>query len=164
MVVPRLRRFGEAVDDHQLLLGRRLHEAELVDLVEDPADLPAVVERPRGTAVVLRTHRRPARRAAGLPRILHGSCRSRSGAGMNRESAAPDAVRALLVRGLGWKAISQVMLQLSRVVVAVILARLLTPADYGIAAMVLVFSGLVYVFADLGLGAALIQRRELTRG
>ncbi len=46
VVVPRLRRFGEAVDDHQLLLGRRLHEAELVDLVEDPADLPAVVERP----------------------------------------------------------------------------------------------------------------------
>ena len=81
---------------------------------------------------------------------------------MNRESAAPDPVRALLVRGLGWKAISQVMLQLSRVVVAIILARLLTPADYGIAAMVLVFSGLVYVFADLGLGAALIQRRELT--
>jgi PST family polysaccharide transporter len=82
---------------------------------------------------------------------------------MTHESPAPDAGRALLLRGLGWKAISQVMLQVSRVVVAIILARLLTPADYGLAAMVLVFSGLVYVFADLGLGAALIQRRELRR-
>jgi beta-1,4-N-acetylglucosaminyltransferase len=39
IVVPRLRRFGEAVDDHQLHLGRRLHEADLVTLVENPDDV-----------------------------------------------------------------------------------------------------------------------------
>jgi O-antigen/teichoic acid export membrane protein len=44
----------------------------------------------------------------------------------------------------------------------VILARLLSPDDYGLAAMVLVFSSLVLIFTDLALGAALIQRRQLT--
>lgn len=44
VVVPRLRQFGEAVDDHQLGLGRRLHEAGLVTLVEDLDELAGAVE------------------------------------------------------------------------------------------------------------------------
>ena len=44
VVVPRLRRFGEAVDDHQVALGRRLDEAGLVTFVEDPRDVPQAVE------------------------------------------------------------------------------------------------------------------------
>ncbi len=43
-VVPRLRRFGEAVDDHQMQLGRRLHEAGLVTFVERPEDLRAALD------------------------------------------------------------------------------------------------------------------------
>ena len=39
VVVPRLRRFGEAVDDHQLDLGRRLHESGFVIFVESPEDV-----------------------------------------------------------------------------------------------------------------------------
>jgi UDP-N-acetylglucosamine transferase subunit ALG13 len=39
LVVPRLARFGEAVDDHQLAFAQRLHEAGLATLVEDPAQL-----------------------------------------------------------------------------------------------------------------------------
>jgi exopolysaccharide biosynthesis glucuronosyltransferase PssE len=47
VVVPRLRRFGEAVDDHQLPFARRLHEAGLVLLVEDLAQLKeAIAPRP----------------------------------------------------------------------------------------------------------------------
>ena len=71
-------------------------------------------------------------------------------------------MRSRVLRGLGWKVGSQIVLQLSRVVVGVILARLLTPSDYGVAAMVLVFSGLILIFSDLGLGTALVQRRELS--
>lgn len=44
VVVPRLRRFGEAVDDHQVALGRRLQEAGLVTLVEDTGDVLTAVE------------------------------------------------------------------------------------------------------------------------
>jgi len=39
VVVPRRKAFGEAVDDHQLQLGRRFAAAGLVTLVEDPAGL-----------------------------------------------------------------------------------------------------------------------------
>ena len=49
-------------------------------------------------------------------------------------------------------------------VVALVLARLLAPHDWGLAAMVLVFSGFVVVFTDNALGTALIQRRQLIRG
>ena len=66
--------------------------------------------------------------------------------------------------GIAWKAASQITLQLTRIVVALVLARLLTPHDWGLAAMVLVFSGFVVVFTDNALGTALIQRRELRDG
>jgi beta-1,4-N-acetylglucosaminyltransferase len=46
VVVPRLKRFGEAVDDHQLAFGRRLHEARLVTFVEDPAGLVQALDLP----------------------------------------------------------------------------------------------------------------------
>ena len=46
-------------------------------------------------------------------------------------------------------------------VVALLLARLLAPHDWGLAAMVLVFSGFVIVFTDNALKTALIQRRDL---
>ena len=46
IVVPRLGRYGEAVDDHQLALGRRLAQDGLVTLVEDPAELAAAVAAP----------------------------------------------------------------------------------------------------------------------
>jgi UDP-N-acetylglucosamine transferase subunit ALG13 len=50
VVVPRLRHYGEAVDDHQLDLGRRLHEIDLVTLVEDPADLLAALDTGSATS------------------------------------------------------------------------------------------------------------------
>jgi UDP-N-acetylglucosamine transferase subunit ALG13 len=43
VVVPRLARFGEAVDDHQVPLARRLAGSGLVTLVEDPAELPGAL-------------------------------------------------------------------------------------------------------------------------
>jgi O-antigen/teichoic acid export membrane protein len=77
------------------------------------------------------------------------------------EQAASDGIGARIMSGLAWKAGSQVTLQISRMVVALVLARLLAPHDWGLAAMVLVFSGFVVVFTDSALGTALIQRREL---
>ena len=43
VVVPRLKSFGEAVDDHQLQLGRRFAAAGLVTLVEAPDGLGAAL-------------------------------------------------------------------------------------------------------------------------
>jgi len=81
---------------------------------------------------------------------------------VSTESIAPS-LHGRVVRGVAWKAASSVFGQLSRLVVAAILAHLLSPHDYGLAAMVLVFSSLVLVFSDLAFGQALIQRQTLTR-
>ena len=73
----------------------------------------------------------------------------------------PD-LRARVLGGLGWVVGSQVGLQLTRALAAIAVARLLTPAEYGLAALALVFASLVLVFSDLALGAALIQRKKLS--
>jgi O-antigen/teichoic acid export membrane protein len=70
-------------------------------------------------------------------------------------------LRARVLGGVAWKGISLAAGILSRVVVTLILARLLTPRDFGLAAMVLVFSALPLLLSDVALGAALIQRREI---
>ena len=75
---------------------------------------------------------------------------------------AADGLRASVLRGLVWKSASQILLQGSRLVVAVILARLLSPHDYGLAAMALVLASLVIVFSDVALGAAIVQRPQLS--
>ncbi len=47
-------------------------------------------------------------------------------------------------------------------VATIVLARLLTPADFGIVAMVTAITGLASAFADFGLTEATIQRKEIT--
>ncbi len=77
----------------------------------------------------------------------------------------PDAQpepEASILRGVAWKAGSTVFSQVSRVVVGLLLARLLTPHDFGVAAMALVFTALIIVFSDLALGAPLIQRPRIS--
>ena len=71
-------------------------------------------------------------------------------------------IRSRVLKGLVWVVASQAGLQLTRAVVAIIVARLLTPAEYGLAALALVFASLVLVFSDMAMGAALIQRKVLS--
>jgi O-antigen/teichoic acid export membrane protein len=83
---------------------------------------------------------------------------------MSGELGASEPLESRIRSGVAWKAASQITLQVSRMIVALTLARLLAPNDWGLAAMVFVFSGFVVVFTDNALGTALIQRRELHKG
>lgn len=83
---------------------------------------------------------------------------------MTGELSPSEPLESRIRSGVAWKAASQITLQVSRMVVALTLARLLAPEDWGVAAMVFVFSGFVVVFTDNALGTALIQRRELQKG
>ncbi len=65
------------------------------------------------------------------------------------------------VKGVGWSGISQILRLLFQFGVTAILARLLTPNDFGLLAMVVVFTNFVMIFRDFGLTAALIQRKEI---
>jgi O-antigen/teichoic acid export membrane protein len=44
-----------------------------------------------------------------------------------------------------------------------VMARLLTPADFGLLAMVATFTRLIEIFSDLGLATATVQRKEITQ-
>ena len=44
--------------------------------------------------------------------------------------------------------------------VSIVLARLLTPEDYGVIALVTVFTSILQVFVDSGLGTALVQKKN----
>jgi O-antigen/teichoic acid export membrane protein len=76
-------------------------------------------------------------------------------------AAAAAGLRGRVLRGVAWKFGSQVSLQVSRLAVAIVLAHLLTPQQFGVAAMAILVSSLVILFSDLALGAALIRRRTL---
>ncbi len=64
--------------------------------------------------------------------------------------------------GVKWKVVTQIVSETSRVLVTLVLARLLTPADYGVAGMAMVCVGFASLFTDPALGTALVQRRNLT--
>lgn len=72
-------------------------------------------------------------------------------------------LRARVERGLAWKAVTQVVLLAARMIAAVLYAWLLSPEQYGLAMMAVVVATLGLVFSDLALGAALVQRQELTQ-
>ena len=61
-----------------------------------------------------------------------------------------------------WSAIEIAARYGSQAVVTLVLARLLTPDDFGLIAMLFVFTSLGALLTDAGFGTALIQRREIT--
>lgn len=58
-------------------------------------------------------------------------------------------------------AISKYAIVAWNLLLTVILARLLSPEDYGVVAVATVFTGFFSVFADMGLGAGIIQNKNL---
>jgi O-antigen/teichoic acid export membrane protein len=73
-----------------------------------------------------------------------------------------SGLRSLVLRGIAWSMVAVATMQISRFIAGIVLARLLTPHDYGVAAMALIFSSLVLAFSDLSMGAALVQRPTVT--
>lgn len=59
-----------------------------------------------------------------------------------------------------WKLAERSGSQAISFIVAIILARLLMPSDYGTVALVMVFLTILQVFADSGFGVALIQKKN----
>ncbi len=66
-----------------------------------------------------------------------------------------------VLNNLSWKFAERIAAQLVTVIVSVILARMLTPQDYGIIAIVTIFITFANVFVSDGFGSALIQKKEV---
>lgn len=71
-------------------------------------------------------------------------------------------LRGKTVRGGAWTMVGQGAAFLLQLASIPILARLLDPTDFGLVAMVTVFTGFAAFFVDAGLSAATIQRKEVT--
>lgn len=66
------------------------------------------------------------------------------------------------VSGLFWDFSGKIGLQGVGFFVSIILARILSPEDFGLLAIITVFISLANVFLDFGFGTALVQRSEVT--
>jgi len=65
-----------------------------------------------------------------------------------------------LITSFIWKFLEKGGSQIIQFVVSIILARMLTPSDYGIIALITVFINLANAFVQSGFGAALIQDKD----
>ncbi len=63
--------------------------------------------------------------------------------------------------GLKWNAIGQGVSQVSTILGSILLARVLTPEDFGTVGMITVICGFAYMFLDFGFTSALIQRKHI---
>lgn len=72
-------------------------------------------------------------------------------------------VGALARKGAVWSVIQIVARNVVSIGSTAVLARLLSPDDYGLMGMVATLTALLLVFSDMGLSWATIQRRELTQ-
>ena len=79
------------------------------------------------------------------------------------EAQLPNApqLRTRVSTGLAWSGGARITQQGLQFAFSVILARLLSPPDYGLMAMALVFTGVAGVIAEFGFSSALVQKAKL---
>lgn len=73
-----------------------------------------------------------------------------------------DNLKQKVVKGTVWALFERFSNQIIMFVVGIVLARLLTPTDYGTVALLSLFLALASVLADSGFGLALIQKKDVT--
>lgn len=71
-----------------------------------------------------------------------------------------DIDKNTTVKNFIWRFAERCGAQLVTFVVSIVLARILSPDDYGTVALVTVFTTILQVFVDSGLGTALIQKKN----
>lgn len=79
----------------------------------------------------------------------------------SRAAESPTGLRTRVAGGVRWKLVGQASAQATSAAASIVLAHLLTPQDFGLAGMALVFAGIGTVFGGVALSAALIQRPVL---
>lgn len=71
-----------------------------------------------------------------------------------------DNLQKYTIRGMFWKFAERIIAQLVTLAVSIILARLLTPADYSVVGIIAIFFSFANVFISGGLNTALIQKHD----
>src|SRR5436853_224141 len=77
-------------------------------------------------------------------------------------SQSPTNLDRSLAQGIAWTGGIKWLTQLVSWASTLIVARLITPTDYGLFAMAMVYAGFVQLVNELGLSLAIVQRRDLS--
>lgn len=70
----------------------------------------------------------------------------------------PQNIRSQLFRGLAWNFFEKILMRSASFIIGIILARLLSPSDFGLIGMLSIFVAVSNIFIEGGLAKALIQR------
>lgn len=71
-----------------------------------------------------------------------------------------QSLKMTAARGAAWSAVSSIVLRLGSLVVGIVLARLLTPEQFGVYAVALTVQSVLSTVSDLGLSSDLIRSEE----
>ena len=64
--------------------------------------------------------------------------------------------------GLLWGAINNGLMQLLNIVFGIFLARILSPADYGLVGMIAIFTAVASALQESGFTSALVNKKDVT--
>jgi PST family polysaccharide transporter len=78
------------------------------------------------------------------------------------DAGAEPTLREQVSSGVFWSGTARVVQQVIQFAISVVLARLLSPDDYGVMAMVLVFTGFAGMLTEFGFSTALVQKKSVT--
>ena len=73
-----------------------------------------------------------------------------------------SSLKEKAVKGISWNLIEKFGIQGIKFILGIILARLLTPEDFGLIGMITVFFAVANVFINSGFGAAYVQKKEVS--
>ncbi|ALU14265.1 polysaccharide biosynthesis protein [Eubacterium limosum] len=71
-----------------------------------------------------------------------------------------QSIKGKIIKNLVWKFLERGGVQGVQFVIQIVLARILTPSDYGVTGIITVFIAIANVFVQSGLGSALIQKKD----
>lgn len=73
-----------------------------------------------------------------------------------------ESLKQKTAKGVLWSSVEQFSVQIIQFVLGLIMARILSPHDYGLVGMILVFTSIAQTFVDSGFSNALIRKQNKT--
>jgi O-antigen/teichoic acid export membrane protein len=80
---------------------------------------------------------------------------------LKQAGVSEKSLRRRLVDGVFWLTVVKLFGQVISWTIAIYVIRILSPNDYGLMAMASVYVGFIVLFNEVGLGAAIIQKKDL---
>lgn len=81
---------------------------------------------------------------------------------IKNEISGMDNIRIRTTKAVGWNSVRSFFLQVMKGILVIVLARLLSPREFGLIAMITVITGFAMIFLDLGMSPALIQQKKVS--